>query len=217
MKRLGLLSLALLVSLPGCWGRKSTKADKKNRPSLVKTDGAQLAENMAIRSFFDEELSEFTAEKEFFVGGNVETLSVDDFLLVEKQELVAADFEVIYFDFDSYQLDQNQEESIKKVVARIKKIIKETQFFADGAQLPMISVGGHSCDSAGNRVYNVILSEKRAKTLRDRFVQEGIPAECIKVVAYGSEVPAIVDGKQVAGDRMAQAPNRRDEVRIIYS
>ena len=77
-------------------------------------------------------------------------------------------------------------------------------------------IEGHSCHSAGSAVYNLALSEKRAKALADRLVAGGVPSQNIKVVGRGQEVPAVVEGKAVTGDRKEQAPNRRDEVRVIH-
>lgn len=214
MKKLGILSLIVLVGLPGCWGRKTVKTDKNIKQCEIKTNRAVSVADSGIRSFFDDELGEFTNTQELFVGELAQELTVNDFALIEK---TASDFDVVYFDFDSYELKADQEQSIKKAVVQIKKTISENKFFGDNASAPCISIAGNSDSIYVNPYYNIVLSEKRAKVLKDRLVKEGIPAELIKIVGYGSEMPVIVDGKPVTGDRVQQAPNRRDEIRILYS
>ncbi len=216
MKKLGILSLALLVSLPGCWRRKCVQAEKCSKPMRAKVQKDASVAESNIRSFFDDELGEFTNTQELLVGDGAQDFTADDFALVSDDEVGQAGFDVVYFDFDSYVLKADQEQKIEKIVARVKKEMKESAFFGTNNK-PCISITGHSDDIYISQVYNLVLSENRAKVLKDRLVKEGVPAECIKIIGYGSAVPALVDGKPVTGDRAQQAPNRRDEVRILYS
>ena len=59
------------------------------------------------------------------------------------------------------------------------------------------------------------LSEKRAKTLKDCAVAAGIPANKIKIVGRGSDIPEMINGKPCTGDKDQQGPNRRDEIQVI--
>lgn len=222
MKKFGLLNTALrvfsiivLIGLPGCWKRKSNQSVKKNKQSTTKVAYNVSSVESGIRSFFDDDMQEFTVQKDVTVSETIQDFTVDDFTLAPEEKLT--DFGVVYFKFDSYELQEDQEAQIKKNVDLIKKMIAENKFFGDESDMPIIKISGHSCDSAGNPVYNMVLSEKRAKALADRLIQEGIPADCIKIIGYGSASPVIVDGKPLVGDRMQQAPNRRDEISIVYS
>ena len=77
-------------------------------------------------------------------------------------------------------------------------------------------IEGHACQE-GTPAYNVALSEKRAKIVADHFVAAGVPSSSIKVVGRGQECPAVINGKTVNGSREDRAPNRRVEVRVIYT
>ncbi len=63
--------------------------------------------------------------------------------------------------------------------------------------------------------YNRILSEKRAKALKDQAVAAGVPASKIKIVGRGFDAPEIVNGKPVTGDKDQQWLNRRDEIQVV--
>jgi len=49
------------------------------------------------------------------------------------------------------------------------------------------------------------------------FVAAGIDRNVIKVIGRGQECPVMVKGKAVNGSREDRAPNRRVEVRVIYT
>jgi len=217
MKKLGIVSMVVLVSLPGCWGRKSVKTEGRGKHVDARMNREIADAESTIRSFFDDELGEFTNTQELLVGDAEQDFTVNDFALVNDLDKESSEFDVVYFDFDSYELKAGQEATIQRITTRIKKELKNSTFFGDSSSKPTISISGHSDDIYISQVYNLVLSENRAKVLKDRLVQEGIPAECIKIIGYGSAVPVLVDGKPVTGDRVAQAPNRRDEVRILYS
>ena len=78
--------------------------------------------------------------------------------------------------------------------------------------MPTIVVEGHASPE-GSSAYNLALSEKRAKALRDRLVAAGVPANLIKIVGRGKEMPVLANNS----DRQANWVNRRDEIRLIYS
>ena len=82
---------------------------------------------------------------------------------------------------------------------------------------PTIIIEGHACHSSGSSVYNLALSEKRAKAIADWFTSQSVPENNIKIVGRGFESPAIVSGKTIEGDKQQQWPNRRVEVHVLYS
>ncbi|HEV2601564.1 MAG TPA: OmpA family protein [Candidatus Babeliales bacterium] len=221
MKKFGLLSLVLLVSLPGCGG--SRKKDKRNQPATVAKSKKDTRMNIDIpltsSSSFDEEMGEFISNDELGLANNG-TFSdpfTDDFAWVEATYNNNNPCKNIQFEFNSYDLTKNQEENIAHNVALVKSAIEECKFFGDEADLPKVVIEGHACKSAGAAAYNLALSEKRARVLADRFINAGVPQECIEIVGRGSEMPVVVNGVAITGDRTQQAPNRRDEIHIIYS
>ena len=76
----------------------------------------------------------------------------------------------------------------------------------------VIVVEGHACDSAGSAIYNMALSERRAKFIALQFTQAGIEKMNIKIAARGQEMPV-----HNGGNRHEQAVNRRVEVYAIDS
>lgn len=51
-----------------------------------------------------------------------------------------------------------------------------------------VLVEGH-CDSRGTSNYNMMLGERRAKSVKQYLVKAGIPGSRIEVVSYGKERP----------------------------
>ena len=75
----------------------------------------------------------------------------------------------------------------------------------------------YNLNSAGSPAYNLAISELRARSLSNYFVQVGVPEDALKIVGRGHEVLAVVDGQKVAGGRKDQWANRRTEIRLIYA
>ncbi len=212
-----LLSLVALLSLSGCL-KKDEKTKKTRKTAQNKVD-IPLADD-SIRSFFDDDLGEFalveddaTFQEDELIDQVANASTTDEFAWVKDDQ--KEDTKVVYFDFDRDIIREDQQASVEYDIERVKEVLKNAS--KDG-QLPTVVIEGHACHSAGSSVYNLALSEKRAKIVSDWFASAGIPRENIKIVGRGSEMPAVgADGKEVTGDRKAQWANRRAEVRIIYS
>jgi outer membrane protein OmpA-like peptidoglycan-associated protein len=65
----------------------------------------------------------------------------------------------------------------------------------------VVEIGGHT-NSVGGEAYNQDLSQKRAEAVRDYLVANGVPADRLKTVGYGS-------GQPVPGTDPAAPENRR--------
>jgi len=72
-----------------------------------------------------------------------------------------------------------------------------------------VAVVGHT-DSTGNYKYNIQLSERRAKTMVDALIKEGISANRLAAVGVGPLIPA-ASNDTVEG----RAQNRRVELVLI--
>jgi outer membrane protein OmpA-like peptidoglycan-associated protein len=70
-----------------------------------------------------------------------------------------------------------------------------------------VEVAGHT-DSDGSDAYNLKLSDRRAKAVRDYLIKKGVPASQLTANGYGESRP-IADNKTVAG----RAENRRVELK----
>lgn len=209
--------LSLLALTPACRKKKSKPVKFHNKSEVFTEVDIPVAGDNSIRSFFDDEVGEFaladdTKDKNIPAPGA--PAAQDDFSWVQETTGNSRDqFKIVYFKFDDYALHADQEAILAYDIEQVKKTIAERE----GDAHPTVVIDGHSCHSAGSHVYNLALSEKRAKVLADRFIAAGVPSDCIKIVGRGMEVPAMVDGRPVDGDREQQWPNRRDEIRILYS
>lgn len=83
----------------------------------------------------------------------------------------------IFFDFDKFEIRDDQVVNLNENIAILK----------DHPDL-YILVGGHA-DYHGSIDYNAALSKRRAQTVADYLVQNGIKSERITIYAYGKSYP----------------------------
>lgn len=82
--------------------------------------------------------------------------------------------------------------------------------FLNNSPTLKIQINGHT-DNVGNATYNKILSRKRAQSVLDFLVQNGISAERLTVMGYGQERPLVSNDDEEEG----RALNRRTEIEVI--
>ncbi len=98
--------------------------------------------------------------------------------LLREQERLAAILKDVYFEFDSYKIDNSELPKIEGVGSFMKQ---ET-----GVR---IAIEGH-CDERGTVEYNLALGQKRAGTVKDYLLKMGIGAGRVRTISYGKELPA---------------------------
>ena len=230
MNKLSLLTLALIFALPGCCGNKnkSTQPTKKSSVArYVDTEG-DIVEDSDEDNDDDENAVEFdfyaddSDDDEGLSAEDLKNLDVDmdDMEDVEDNDSTFRwidaqtddEFKTLYFSFNHYGIRADQKQAVQYDIEQVKQLLADSETSAQ----PTVVVEGHACQE-GTPAYNVALSEKRAKIVADLFAAEGVPSTIIKVVGRGSECPAVVGGKTVNGSREDRAPNRRVEVRVIYT
>jgi outer membrane protein OmpA-like peptidoglycan-associated protein len=92
-------------------------------------------------------------------------------------EVKKYEFEDVYFDFDRYSLRQDALRVLDEAVAAMK---------ADSNL--RLQIEGHTCN-IGTAEYNLALGERRAMSVRDYLVSQGISADRLSTVSYGEERP----------------------------
>lgn len=219
------LLLIMLLSVAGC-GKKKKIADKTievDKGAMVTMPVGQESKELV----FDDDIAEFALvddtapiAKKPVVSSTAKADSriveedggdVDEFSWIDDEERDA--LKTVYFEFDKYAIKKDQEVAVEQDVKAIKSVLDEAK--KEGKKATVV-VEGHACHAAGSASYNLALSERRAKVLSDRLVQEGVPAKNVKIVGRGQECPAIgKDGKPVTGTREQQWPNRRAEINIV--
>jgi peptidoglycan-associated lipoprotein len=83
----------------------------------------------------------------------------------------------IHFDYDQSDIREGD----RQILAKNAEALKKFYFLK-------ITVEGH-CDERGSVEYNLALGERRAKGAYDYLVSLGVPADRMKSVSYGKEVP----------------------------
>ena len=108
---------------------------------------------------------------------------------IEKSGLLAE----VYFDFDKADIREADRATLAKNADALKKF-----------DFLRVTVEGH-CDERGTVEYNLALGERRAKAAYDYLVSLGVPAERLKTVSYGKEVPVCSQSSEDCWQRNRRA------------
>jgi peptidoglycan-associated lipoprotein len=119
------------------------------------------------------------------------TISSADMLTREAQD--------IYFDYDMSDLRADAQRTATANAELLKRIFAQDSGFT-------VLIEGH-CDERGSAEYNLGLGDRRATSLRDFYVQQGLPANRIRTISYGKEKPICTDASEACYQR-----NRRDHM-----
>ena len=103
----------------------------------------------------------------------------------------------VQFAYDSYEVSGSEQAKIQQVASAIK------------ASPGNLIVAGFT-DDRGTDEYNRGLGERRAQSVRQALINDGVPAGKIQTVSFGKEMPA----DPGSGDA-AWAKNRRAEFGVV--
>ena len=106
---------------------------------------------------------------------------------------------VVYFEYDKYSIEKTED----------KEIIKKYSEYMLKYESATLRIEGHA-DERGSRAYNLALGEKRAETIKEMMLINGVKNDSIEVVSYGEENPAVLGTNEET-----HSLNRR--VEIIFS
>jgi len=99
----------------------------------------------------------------------------------------------IFFDFDKSDIREQDRPTFTQNADALKKY-----------DFLRITVEGH-CDERGTVEYNLALGERRAKAAFDYLVSLGVPADHMKTVSYGKEVPVCTQSTEDCWQRNRRA------------
>ena len=122
----------------------------------------------------------------------VEALSSDSIQYDNKAVFASA---TVYFEFDKSNLTSKSIQILKSVASALNEN-KSIQ----------VTLAGHA-DERGTREYNLALGQRRAETVSDYFILNGISKNRIRVKSYGEERP-LAFGQ----DDESYSKNRRVEI-----
>lgn len=108
----------------------------------------------------------------------------------------------IFFEFDKYNLKEEQAEG---VIAFVQKI--------DTARIESIQIYGY-CDDRGKDEYNFVLSTNRANTVKDKLIERGIKSKIIITLEGKGRI--MLDEDLQTDIPEARSKNRRVDVVVNY-
>jgi outer membrane protein OmpA-like peptidoglycan-associated protein len=95
------------------------------------------------------------------------------------------------------------------LTADAQKVVAEAAAAATQLNADQVVVVGHA-DTVGSPRYNIELSERRAGTVRDELVRQGVKAERIATSGRGESDPMVQ-----TGDNVREPQNRRASITIV--
>lgn len=106
--------------------------------------------------------------------------------------------DVVYFEYDSDRLTQDAQAKLqtKAAILRANPSLQ-------------VRVEGHT-DERGTTEYNIVLSQRRAESVRDFLAGYGVDASRVSTIPYGEERPAAEGSTEGAWAR-----NRRAEFAVV--
>jgi len=99
----------------------------------------------------------------------------------------------VYFDYDKSDI----REVDRAVLSKNADTLKKFDFLK-------VTLEGH-CDERGTVDYNLALGERRARAAYDYLVSLGVPAERLRTVSYGKEIPVCSDSNEDCWQRNRRA------------
>lgn len=116
-------------------------------------------------------------------------------IIQEKKEAISLQNELVYFNFDDYQLLESEKQ---RLMARLKGMGELNQL--------KITLSGH-CDNIGESIYNDYLSDFRVKAVAAYLQELGIPVNQIETKTFGERMPVKSNTNE-----LGRKLNRRVEV-----
>ncbi|MEJ5227497.1 peptidoglycan-associated lipoprotein Pal [Thermodesulfovibrio sp.] len=99
----------------------------------------------------------------------------------------------IYFDYDKYDIRQNDIPMLKKVASFLQKYPRVR-----------VIIEGH-CDERGTNEYNFALGQKRANAAKQYLITLGVPSSRIDIVSYGEEKPVCTEQNEACWQKNRRA------------
>ena len=121
---------------------------------------------------------------------------VEEAVVVKEETIVIRD---VHFQFDKATLTESDKEVLDKIATRLKA----------EAPTARLTVTGYT-DSVGSDAYNQKLSDKRAHSVVEYLIQEGVPRSSFVSVVGAGESNPVADNSTADG----RAQNRRTEIHI---
>ena len=180
-------NLAIAISSLDCWAEQQEENWQTWDIKKCRDDFLNAMHEM-YEKISDNEKNQDQQNLEDKIINNPESVTV--VTKNEKREIM----QIIYFDFDEYNLSEVSLNTLKTFLDKYQN------------QISNYVIVGHT-DTKGTNQYNLKLSLKRAKTIKTIFLQEGIEEKNINILGKGEEFLAVI-----TADETAHPANRRVEI-----
>jgi peptidoglycan-associated lipoprotein len=118
---------------------------------------------------------------------------------ITSSEILSREAQDVYFDYDMSDLRADAVRAATANAELLKRI------FGQDSRFTVVIEG--NCDERGSAEYNLGLGDRRATSLKDFYVQQGLPADRIKTISYGKEKPVCTDANEACYQK-----NRHDHM-----
>ncbi len=189
-KRIDPFNLARAISSLDCWSEQQEENWQTWDIDNCKNDFLNAMHDIYEKISIQKDELETSNKKE----NNLKNETKDEVTIVTKnknEELM----QIIYFDFDEFNLSELSKQKIKLFLDNYSNAIEE------------YLVVGHT-DTKGTKNYNFSLSIKRAEVVKEILVNYGINQSSIKILGKGEESLAVN-----TPDNTKQPANRRVEIK----
>jgi outer membrane protein OmpA-like peptidoglycan-associated protein len=138
----------------------------------------------------------------FTVPAFAEYNEVDTHILMEKTEVGSkVVLKNIFFDVGKFEL---KAESLSEL-ANIRNLLKQNPRLR-------VQINGHT-DNTGHEATNLVLSLKRAESVINHLIKEGVAPGQLSAKGFGSQKPLVSNDDESGGRQI----NRRTEIEIVQS
>ena len=189
-KNIDPINLARAISSLDCWSEQQEENWQTWDINSCKNDFLNAMHNIYEKISNQENEQEASDNKD----NNLENETKDEVTIVTKNENKEL-MQIIYFDFDQFNLSEVSKDKIKKFLNNYGSVINE------------YLVVGHT-DTKGTNKYNLSLSIKRAEVVKEILINYGINQSSIKILGKGEESLAVD-----TPDDTKQPANRRVEIK----
>ena len=189
-KSLDPFNLARAISSLDCWSEQQEENWQTWDINSCKNDFLKSMHNIYEKISTQENEQETSDNKD----NNLENETKDEVTIVTKNENKEL-MQIIYFDFDQFNLSEVSKDKIKKFLNNY------------GSDINEYLVVGHT-DTKGTNKYNLSLSIKRAEVVKEILINYGINQSSIKILGKGEESLAVD-----TPDNTKQPANRRVEIK----
>lgn len=111
---------------------------------------------------------------------------------------MASTFQTIHFEYNSSLVKGTHNQQIVQKIASYMKNNPRTYVFVEG-----------HCDNRGPEAYNLALGSRRANSIRNALIKEGVNPDNLFTISYGKERPIALDDSEDSW-----ALNRRAEFKL---